>query len=144
MNLPDAVGLENVSKISHIQIEFTCVAQEPWVKDDGSSELVVGNMMGALGGQLADEKRYDDDRHIIQNTWTQSNFLFEDWQSPEHSWVFESDGPFDTLPGNKFAENYEGAALIVMRWSQRNAVDFYIDNIAFYDAEGNIIPIIST
>ena len=31
-----------------------------------------------------------------------------------------------------------------MRWGQKNDVDFYIDNITFYDKDGNSMPVLKS
>ena len=43
--------------------------------------------------------------------------------------------------GKKWDSTVEDANVLVMRWGLQNLSDFYLDNITFYDAEGNAIPL---
>ncbi|MCR4761245.1 MAG: hypothetical protein K5705_13435 [Oscillospiraceae bacterium] len=144
-NLPEMIGVENVGKIGKISVDFTCIANETWHNDDGTESLVVGNFLGALAGNLASEKVKDADGNITQNSWaTHYEFKYEDWENAEHTWRCETEVPAKKIPANGYAENDPGTTLVIMRWGQANDVDFYIDNITFYDKDGNTIPITFT
>ena len=141
-NLPEMLGVENVGNIGRISVDFTCLAQSLWTNKDGSKSLVVGNFLGALAGNLASEKVYDEEENLIQNSWaTHLEFKLEDWENSEHTWRVETKVG-NPLAVNGYAANDEGTTLVIMRWSQSNTVDFCIDNITFYDKEGNSMPII--
>ena len=143
-NLPEMIGTENVGKIGHISVDFTCIANEAWQHEDGTESVVVGNFLGALAGNLASEKGTDADGNTIQNTWaTHYEFKLDDWKFPEHTWRVETDVPANRIPANGYAENDEGTTLVIMRWGQKNDVDFYIDNITFFDKDGNSIPVLA-
>ena len=140
-NLPEMLGVENVGNIGHISVDFTCIANETWKNDDGSESLVVGNFLGALAGNIASEQGKDADGNVIQNTWANHyEFAYQDWEHEEGSWRCETDIPA-LLPANGYAANDEGTTLVIMRWGQKNDVDFYIDNITFYDKDGNSMPV---
>lgn len=140
-NLPEMLGIENVGNIGKISIDFTCLAQSLWDNEDGTQSLVVGNFLGALAGNLASEKIYDEDENIVQNSWaTHQEFKLQDWDNAEHTWRVEAKIG-SPLPCNGYAANDEGTTLVIMRWGQPNTVDFCIDNITFYDKDGNSMPI---
>ncbi len=141
-NLPQMLGLENVGNIGKISVDFTCIANGTWINDDGSESLVVGNFLGTVGGSIASEKGYDEEDNLIQNTWAQTDFSYQDWEHSEGSWRCETVIPFKNLPANGYAANDEGASLVIMRWKQKNDVDIYIDNLTFYDKDGNSMPVI--
>ena len=138
-NLPELLGVENVGKIDHIAVDFDCEAKDVWHNDDGTDSLVVGNFLGTLGGNVAAEERRDDDGKLIQTTWAQCDFECMDWTNPTAYFHVESKP--QVIPAKKYASE-EGTTLVIMRWAQKNQVDFYIDNLTFYDAEGNSIPVI--
>lgn len=141
-DLPKLIGVENTGNIGHISIDFTCVALEPWLNEDGTESLVVGNFLGAIAGNIASEKGYDADNNLIQDTWaTHLEFAFDDWENAEHTWRAETDVPA-LLPKNGYAANDPGTSLVIMRWGQSNSVDFYLDNITFYDKDGKSMPIV--
>ena len=68
-NLAELVGAENLNKIKSISCDITGVAVGMFTGDDGSEMLVPGNVIGALGGNLAAEKKTDADGGLLQNTW---------------------------------------------------------------------------
>lgn len=43
--------------------------------------------------------------------------------------------------GKKWDSSVEDVNFSVMRWGMQNLSDFYLDNITFYDQEGNPIPL---
>lgn len=141
-DLPNMVGAENVANIGRVTVDFTCIANGTWINDDGSESLVVGNFLGTVAGQLAGEKGKDDEGNLIQNTWAQSDFAYDDWEHSEGSWRCETTFPINNIPANSFAANDPASALVIMRWGQKNDVDFYIDNITFYDKDGNSMPVL--
>ena len=143
-NLPKMMDKARIGDIAHISVDFTCVGNELWHNDDGTESLVVGNFYGALMGNLASEKGKDADGNITQNTWaTHLEFKHEDWEFPEHTWRIETDVPGNKIPANGYAANDDGTTLVIMRWPQKNDADFYIDNITFYDKDGNSIPMLA-
>lgn len=140
-NLPEMLGVENVGNIGHISVDFTCIANGTWTNDDGSESLVVGNFLGALAGNLASEQGKDADGNVTQNTWaTHYEFAYQDWEHSEGSWRCETDVPA-LLPANGYAANDAGTTLVIMRWAQKNDVDLYIDNVTFFDKDGNSMPV---
>ena len=143
-NLPKMMDKARIGDIAHISVDFTCVGNELWHNDDGTESLVVGNFYGALMGNLASEKGKDADGNVTQNTWaTHYEFKHEDWEFPEHTCRVETDVPGNKIPANGYAANDDGTTLVIMRWPQKNDADFYIDNITFYDKDGNSIPMLA-
>ncbi|MGN0648667.1 MAG: hypothetical protein ACI4J3_08575 [Oscillospiraceae bacterium] len=141
-NLAELIGAENTGKIGQISVDFTCKAEGVWVNDDGTESKVVGNFLGAIAGNIAEEKGVDADGITTQNTWaTHYEFSLNDWENEEQTWRVDAKVPA-LLAVNGYADNYEGATLVIMRWSQLNQVDFYIDNITIYDKDGKSMPII--
>lgn len=138
-DLPALLGCENVGKIDHMSVDFDCEAKDVWHNDDGTDSLVVGNFLGTLGGNIAAEKKKDADGNLIQDTWSQDDFAFQDWDHETAYFHFES--PTRPLPSKRYSSD-EGTTLNIMRWGQKNQVDFYIDNLTFYDKDGNSLPII--
>ncbi len=141
-NLAEMIGVENTGKIGQISIDFTCKAEGMFVNEDGSEAQIVGNFIGAIAGNLAAEKGVDADGITTQNTWaTHYEFTLSDWENEEQTWRVDAKVPA-LLAVNGYADNFEGATLVIMRWGQPNQVDFYIDNITIYDKDGKSMPII--
>ncbi len=159
-DLPALLGEDNVGKIGKITVDFSCIARDVWHNDDGTDSLVVGNFLGAVCGNLALDKGYDKDGNLIQNDWgqtkTASEFAFQDWTNPTHSWHFEDEYPLSKLPANGYASKdvtyydkdgkeadiAKGQTLFIMRWQQLNQVDLYIDNLTFYDKDGKVMEVL--
>lgn len=142
-SLPDLIGAENTGKVGHISADLTCLAREEWQNDDGSAAVVVGNFYGALAGNIASEKKKDAEGNLAQNDWaTHIEFNYADWDNFGHTWRCETDIPALGLTLNAYAENDPNTSIVIMRWGQKNAVDFYIDNISILDKDGKPLPII--
>lgn len=138
-NLAELVGAENLNKIKSISCDVTGVAVGMFTGEDGSEMLVPGNVMGALGGNLAAEKKTDADGGLLQNTWANlTEFSFAEW---ENNWVYSHVEASILLDANRYEAGYDGATLVVMRWGIPNQADLYIDNITFYDEDGKSIPL---
>lgn len=138
-DLPALVGLENVSKIDHVAVDFDCEAKGTWLNDDGTESLVVGNFLGTIGGVIASEERRDADGKLTQTTWAQQDFECMNWDA--ETAYFHVETKSQVIPAKRYASD-EGTTLVIMRWAQKNQVDFYIDNLTFYDEDGHSIPII--
>ncbi len=141
-NIAELIGAENTGEIGQISIDFTCKAEGPMVMEDGSEAMVVGNFLGAIAGNIADEKGVDAEGITTQNTWaTHLEFALQDWENDQQTFRVDAKVP-QLLAVNGYADNFEGATLVIMRWGQTNQVDFYIDNITIYDKDGKSMPII--
>ena len=140
-DLPALLGQENVHNIGKIAADMTCIARDVWHNDDGTDSLVVGNFLGTFGSTLSKEVLKDEEGNLIQTDWAQVDFSFQDWENPTHSWHHEAEYPIKKLPINNYSEDGEGTNLLIMRWAQKNQVDFYIDNLTFYDKEGKVMEI---
>lgn len=141
-DLPALLGAENVHNIGKISADLTCVARDVFINEEGAEMMCVGNFIGTFGSTLSAEKINDADGNLIQNNWAQNDFSFSEWESPVKSWHFDSEFPIKKLPINNYAENGEGTNLLIMRWGQPNQVDFYIDNLTFFDKDGNVMPLV--
>ena len=140
-DLPALLGQGNVSKIGKISADMTCKALDVFVNEEGAKLPVVANFLGTFGSTLAMDKKKDDEGNLIQSNWAQTDFEFSDWEKATHSWHFEAEYPIKKLPINNYSDD-EGVNLLIMRWGQTNQVDFYIDNLTFYDKDGNVMPIV--
>ena len=109
-NLAELVGAENLNKIKSISCDITGVAVGMFTGEDGSEMLVPGNVMGALGGNLAAEKKTDADGGLLQNTWANlTEFSFAEW---ENNWVYSHVEANILLDANRYEAGYDGATLL--------------------------------
>ena len=123
--------LESVYRIS-----FDCYAEakdELFLNDDGEYRKVPGWIGGGGGTMCADGNWYS----------------FADFSASgineydlERSDACHVDFKFLLAEsGKKWDSSVQDVNFSVMRWGMQNISDFYLDNITFYDQEGNTIPL---
>ncbi len=128
------VGAENVDKISSFKFDMFQVAVGTFTGDDGTEVLCPANFLGGFGGNsptTEDPSRWVSFGEFSASEWT--------WD-----WVYTQFTGKILLDSNKFEAGQDGCSIVLMRWGQPNQADIYIDNITFYDADGNSIPIVYT
>ena len=123
--------LESVYSIS-----FDCYAQaksDLFLSDDGIYRTVPGWLGGGGGTMCADGNWYSF------SDFSGSGINEYDLERSDACHV-----EFKFLlaeSGKKWDSTVEDVNFSVMRWGMQNISDFYIDNITFYDTEGNAIPL---
>lgn len=124
------VGPENLSKIARVTADVFQVAVGDFVGDDGVAKKVPGNLLGSFAGNGGE----DGSKWITFG----SDFSAAEW---DWDWVYlQFDGKI-LLPANRYGNGLENATLVFMRWGIPNQADIYIDNITFWDDDGNSIPL---
>ena len=131
------IGKENLAKVKSIEFDFyaDAVAQE-YTDENGELKTVPGTICGGGGSSTA---KLDSDG---KNKW----FGFKDFEGGEYD--FEYSGPIHqefkfllASSGQCWDETMEGANFLIMRWGSENKSNIYVDNIVFYDEDGNSIPL---
>lgn len=128
------VGAENVGKIKSFTMDIYQVAVGMFTGDDGTEALCPGNLMGGFGGNsptTEDPSRWVSFGEFSVAEWT--------WD-----WVYTQFQGKILLDSNMYEAGQEGCSIVLMRWGIPNQADIYIDNLTFYDADGNSIPIVYT
>lgn len=132
-DIDQLVGIDNQSKIKSFSCDITQVAAGLFKGDDGEEIMVPGNLMGTFGSNVGEEAEWYQPTGS-SNEYAQAEWNFEwEYLHVEGKWLLKS-----------FADGCEGSALVFMRWSIPNQADIYIDNLTFYDEDGNSIPIVYT
>lgn len=125
------LGSEGAAKVRRIEFDMYAEATSDGLKrEDGEIVRAPGWIGGGGGTVTAQEKWYD----------------FQDFSGGEYN--FEASGAvhaeFKFLladSGQCWTEEMDDANFLIMRWGVANESDMYIDNIVFYDEDGNSIPI---
>lgn len=125
------LGSKGAAKVRRIEFDMYAEATSDGLKrDDGEVVRAPGWIGGGGGTVTAQEKWYD----------------FQDFSGGEYN--FEASGAvhaeFKFLladSGQCWTEEMDDANFLIMRWGVANESDMYIDNIVFYDEDGNSIPI---
>lgn len=124
------VGSQNVSRIKSISLDITSAASGNFTADDGSELFVPGNCMGEIDANSGESCA----------VWTTlAEFDFAEWE--EDSASRHITGQF-LLPKSRYIDGETGCTIVLMRWPVPNQADIYIDNLAFYDDDGNLVPIV--
>lgn len=130
-NAAQLIGTENLPKVRRIEFDvYADAMSDTYVNEFGEHVKAPGYIGGGGGSVMADEKWYD----------------FSEYAGGEYN--FEMSGPvhgefkFLLADGGKcWSEDMEDANFLIMRWGPDNESNLYIDNIVFYDADGNSIPV---
>lgn len=132
-DIDQLVGIDNQSKIKSFSCDITQVAAGMFKGDDGEEIFVPGNLMGTFGSNVGEDAEWYQPTGS-SNEYAQAEWNFEwEYLHVEGKWLLKG-----------FADGCEGSALVFMRWSIPNQADIYIDNLTFYDEDGNSIPIVYT
>ncbi len=134
INAAQLVGLENLPKVRKIEFDLYAKATaDHFVNEDGENVFAPGWIGGGGGTVTAkDEKWYD----------------FSEFSGGEYdfelSGAVHSEFKFLLADGGMcWSEDMTGANFLIMRWGLSNEADLYVDNIVFYDEDGNSIPIVN-
>ena len=125
---------EQLALVDHIEFDVCAVAKDTvFVNDLGETPKVPGWIGGGGGTETCDGKWYgfnDFSASGIQ----EYNLERSDMYHVEFKFLLAASG-------RKWDDTMTEPYLQIMRWGIQNISDFYVDNITFYDADGNSIPL---
>ena len=125
------LSAENMAKVRSIEFDaYADATADKFVNDNNENVKAPGWIGGGGGANVSGDKWYD----------------FSEWSGGEYN--FDMSGAvhvkfkFLLASGGKcWDETMTEATFMVMRWGAKNEGNFYIDNIVFYDEDGNSLPI---
>lgn len=133
-DMDELVGSDNLSKVKSFSADITQVAVGEFIGDDGEAIIVPGNLMGTFGSNVGEDCSDWYEPTGSSNAYAQEEWNFEwEYLHVEGKWLLKG-----------FTDGTTDSTLVFMRWSIPNQADVYIDNLTFYDEDGNTIPIIYT
>lgn len=126
------IGAENLDKVNHIEFDvYADATADKLVNEDGENVKAPGWIGGGGGTVISDGE-----------TW----YDFSEYGGGEYN--FDMSGAVHVqfkfllaAGGQKWSAEMEDANFLIMRWGIQNESNLYIDNIVFYDADGNSIPL---
>lgn len=132
INAVSLIGQENLEKVSSIEFDVYADAEDDMlVNEDGENVKAPGWIGGGGGTVTANEDKWYD---------------FSEFGGGEYN--FDMSGAvhvqFKFLLANgglKWSNDMEDANFLIMRWGLQNKSNLYVDNIIFYDENGNSIPL---
>ena len=133
-NAAQLVGLENLPKVRKIEFDLYAKATaDHFINEDGENVAAPGWIGGGGGTVTAkDDKWYNFDEY----TGGEYNFEMSGAVHGEFKFLLADSGVC-------WSEEMTDANFLIMRWGLSNEADLYIDNIVFYDEDGNSIPIVN-
>jgi len=131
-DVDELVGSDNLSKVKSFSCDITQVAVGEFIGDDGEPMMVPGNLMGSFGSITGENSDVWYEPTGSANEYAMAEWKFGwEYLHVEGKWLLKG-----------FVDGTTNSTLVFMRWSIPNQADVYIDNLTFYDEEGNSIPIV--
>lgn len=133
INAVSLIGAENLGKVNRIEFDlYADATADKLVNEDGENVKAPGWIGGGGGTVTADNEKWYD---------------FSEFGGGEYN--FDMSGAVHVqfkfllaAGGQKWSPEMEDANFLIMRWGIQNESNLYIDNIVFYDEDGNSIPIV--
>ena len=121
------VGADNMDKLAGFKVDVTI--QSTLVLDDSDSDNIVYEVPSWQGGGCGAQDGKDGTLG-----WTElGSWTIEEYELGSKTATLEY-----SLGNARFTNGVEGSHLLLMKWaSENNPVDMYLDNITFFDADGN-------
>lgn len=125
---------EQLELVDSIEFDVCAEAKDTvFVNDDGETPKVPGWLGGGGGTETCDGKWYGFKDFSASNI---QEYALE--RSDMYHVTFKF---LLAASGRKWDATMTEPYLQIMRWGMQNISDLYIDNITFYDADGNSIPL---
>lgn len=134
INLNALLSPEQIESVHSIAFDMYAQAEaDLFVNDDGENLKVPGWIGGGGGTTVADGKWYSF-ADFAASSINEFDLERSDAYRVEFKFLLAS-------AGKKWTAEMEEVNLLIMRWGLQNLSSTYIDNITFYDADGNSIPL---
>lgn len=126
------IGAENLDKVRSIEFDVYADAESDELVNEDGEHVKAPGWIGGGGGTVTakDEKWYD----FSEFGGGEYNFEMSGAVHAQFKFLL-ADG------GLAWSNEMEDANFLIMRWGLQNQSNLYIDNIVFYDADGNSIPL---
>ena len=137
INVAKILGTENLPLVRSIEFDvYADALTDGYINAEGQHVKAPGTICCG-GGTVVDYKDMQGNRK-----W----YDFAEFQGGEYNLDMSGavHGEFKFFlaeSGLCWSENMDDANFLIMRWGIENVSNFYIDNIVFYDIDGNSIPI---
>ena len=132
INAVQLIGAENLSKVRSIEFDLYAQAVADNLVNDEGENVKAPGWIGGGGGTVTAKN----------DKW----YNFSEFEGGEYN--FETSGAVHVVfkfllsaGGEIWSEDMTDANFLIMRWGLSNESDTYIDNITFFDEDGNSIPL---
>ena len=131
INAAALIGTENLAKVRKIELDLYADATAANLSTDDADGVKAPGWIGGGGGTV-----------VAGDKWYQ----FGEFEGGEYN--FEMSGAVHVTykfalaaGGQIWSEDMTDANFLIMRWGLANEGNLYVDNIVFYDEDGNSIPL---
>ncbi len=132
IHVNDLIGAENLDKVKSIEFDvYGDATADLLVTEDGANVKAPGWIGGGGGSVTAKNEKWYDFGEFSGDEYT---FDMSGAIHAEFKFLLAADN-------QKWSNDMEDASFLIMRWGMQNEGNLYIDNIVFYDEEGNSIPL---
>ena len=137
INSAQLLGTEKLADVRRIEFDlYADAVAEEYVNQDGNSLKVPGTISFGGGTVIA----------ITDSEGKGKWYDFAEHEGGEYDFEMSGavHGVFKFLlaeSGMCWSEDMDDANFLIMRWGSENKSNLYIDNIVFYDEDGNSIPL---
>ncbi len=131
-NIGEIVGYDNMDKVAKISLDLTI--QSTLILDDSDPENIWYEIPSWQGGGAGCQ-----DGEGGSLGWTDvGGWSAEEYENASKTITYTAD-----LGSARFTNGTEGSHFLFMKWAgtEANPVDMYIDNVVFYDADGNALEL---
>ncbi|MCD8187844.1 MAG: hypothetical protein LUD57_04390 [Ruminococcus sp.] len=133
INAISLIGAENLDKVSKIEFGVYADATAELLENEDGELVKAPGWIGGGGGTVT----ADDDKWYDFSEFSGGEYNFEMSGAVHVQFKF-----LLAASGQKWSAEMEDANFLIMRWELQNESNMYIDNIVFYDEDGNSIPLV--
>lgn len=133
INAAALIGTENLEKVRSIEFDVYAEATADNLKTDDADNVRAPGWIGGGGGTVVDGDKWFD---FGEYSGGEYNFEMSGAVHAEFKFLLAA-------AGQKWTSEMEDANFLVMRWGIANQSNLLIDNIVFYDEDGNSIPLLA-
>ncbi|MCD7890422.1 MAG: hypothetical protein LUG26_01185 [Ruminococcus sp.] len=133
INAIPLIGAENLDKVSKIEFDVYADSTAELLENEDGELVKAPGWIGGGGGTVT----VDDDKWYDFSEFSGGEYNFEMSGAVHVQFKF-----LLAASGQKWSAEMEDANFLIMRWGLQNESNMYIDNIVFYDEDGNSIPLV--
>lgn len=131
----DLLESEDLDKVHSIEFDLYADADAENLETENGEKVKAPGWIGGGGGTVtADKEKWYDFAEFSGGEYT---YDFSEAVHVQFKFLLAASG-------QKWSNDMDDANFLIMRWGSQNNSNLYIDNIVFYDEEGNSIPTVKT
>ncbi len=134
INVSQLLAPEQLALVNSIEFDVYAAAEADIFVNDAGENVKVPGWVGGGGGTVAADGKWYSFADFAASGINEYEMERSDACHVEFKFLLAS-------AGKNWDETVEDPNFLIMRWGMQNLSSTYIDNITFYDADGNSIPL---